>query len=114
MHAANINGQNIATTTTKAIAGSGPPLLLVCPTAEINQFAVAVGAKAVLPIHPLNREYTIVSTAGPPEVQLHRLRWNLRRRGHVLNFIHVLHLFILITIFNKTNNNFFMFLNINC
>jgi hypothetical protein len=26
MHAANINGQNIATTTTKAIAGSGPPL----------------------------------------------------------------------------------------
>jgi hypothetical protein len=43
----------------------------------------------VLPIHPFNREYTIVSTAGPPEVQLHRLRWNLRRRGHVLNFIYV-------------------------
>jgi hypothetical protein len=49
----------------------------------------------VLPIHPFNREYTVVSTAGPPEVQLlHRLRWNLRRRGHVLTFIHVLHLSI--------------------
>jgi hypothetical protein len=85
MDAANINGQNIATTT-KAIVDSGTSLL-VCPSADIKKFAAAVGAKTVLPIPPFNREYTIDCNTPGPDIDfvIGGKNYTLTKEDYILN-----------------------------
>jgi hypothetical protein len=85
MEAANINGQNVASTT-KAIVDSGTSLL-VCPTADMKKFAAAVGAKAVLPIPPFNREFTIdCGTPGPDiDFVIGGKNYTLTKEDYILN-----------------------------
>ena len=62
-------GGSSATSCTKAIVDSGTSLL-AGPTADVKAIAKLVGAKAVLPIPPFNKEYLIDCDAPGPDIDI--------------------------------------------
>lgn len=68
MDSLNVGGTS-ATTVTRAIVDSGTSLL-AGPTADVKAIAKMVGAKAVLPIPPFNKEFFIDCNATSPDIDV--------------------------------------------